>query len=542
MKKYLLTTLALGFAADLPAADFDFNTNTSPVDAVRLYDRGARVERPLRLNIPEGRHQLVIKGLTGRLDRESLQLIGLPDAVRVLEVTPAGRLVKDDPSPRIKEINDQIRKLRLRVEDESDGIEIIDRELSRLSRYQEVARKAISERTVRVDYKAGELEKTLKFLESRQRSLSERRRGHEREIRDLNEKIQLAHRNLSEERPGSRNVTDVRIMVEANSRWSGESRLTYVVNDAHWTPVYEARGKTDSLRLAIGARVNQSSGEDWTNVKLTFSTARPSLGASAPNLAHPRLVFHEVDPDRSISIGSVLKEAKALDREMADMPANNPAMSASRVQKAGVNVVLLAQGRASVTSGARPSRVGITGYDLDATVEWVAIPRLNPRVFRRLTAKNTTGHPLIGGEVHLFQDGRFLGYSSMKHRGVNQKLNLSLGQDSKVKIRRYRDASRTKSFKEGTFTSSKKGTVSWIIELKNEGESARTVNVLDHAPVSEIDGVDIEVTSHTSEPTVKRDDGILSWKVELDPGETRTIRFEYEITVPGGMNMSLPTQ
>lgn len=543
MRHMLFASLLAGFSPLLHADDMAFEAGSTPVDAVRFYDQGARVERPMSLDVAPGRHQLTIRDLSGQLDLDSLQLLGLPDSIRVLEVSPAGRLIKDNPSPRIRELETAIEEASRRIRDEQDALNVLQREASRLNVYQEMARRALSERTLRVEYEEGDLKATLTFLRERRDALQSRQRVHDAALRDLREQINELHRNLQEEQPGQRRVTDVRVIVEATENWRGSARLAYVVQDARWEPVYEARGRDDGLNLMVGARVTQNSGEDWKNVTLTFSTARPSLGAQAPGLGRQPLNFFTVDPDREIQLGMIMRNA-ALAEEVAASPQKvAPAGDGgSRVEQAGVNVVLAAEGRASISTGQRPSRVDILDYELASDVEWVCVPRLNPRVFKRLTAKNTTGHPLIAGETHLFHEGRFLGYATLKHRGIDEALNLSLGQDASMKVRRTRNDQRTKNFKEGTFSKTKTGTVSWTIELKNEGPESRTVTVMDHVPVSEVEGVEVELTDATTRPRTMRDDGIMSWQVTLEPGQSREIVVEYEMTVPGGMSMALPMQ
>ena len=65
---------------------------------------------------------------------------------------------------------------------------------------------------------------------------------------------------------------------------------------------------------------------------------------------------------------------------------------------------------------------------------------------------------------------------------------------------------------------------------------------MESIPVPELEGIKVKITDQCTAPTTHSKDGILTWKVELKPGESREIRLEYEIEIPGNMQMDLPIQ
>lgn len=64
-------------------------------------------------------------------------------------------------------------------------------------------------------------------------------------------------------------------------------RLTYVVRNAQWTPLWDLQFQPDTnvVSLSLAAVVSQHSGEDWVNATLLLSTAVPMNAAQAPRLA-----------------------------------------------------------------------------------------------------------------------------------------------------------------------------------------------------------------------------------------------------------------
>ena len=62
--------------------------------------------------------------------------------------------------------------------------------------------------------------------------------------------------------------------------------LGYLVFDANWSPRYDVRGDLESggLTMEYGANISQRTGEDWKDVTLVLSTARPSMASNPPSM------------------------------------------------------------------------------------------------------------------------------------------------------------------------------------------------------------------------------------------------------------------
>ena len=77
------------------------------------------------------------------------------------------------------------------------------------------------------------------------------------------------------------------IVVHKARPQAGTVRLGYLVGSANWWPQYRLRGGAADdapVRLEYLAAVVQQTGEPWPAVRVTLSTARPSLDAAPPEL------------------------------------------------------------------------------------------------------------------------------------------------------------------------------------------------------------------------------------------------------------------
>jgi hypothetical protein len=101
------------------------------------------------------------------------------------------------------------------------------------------------------------------------------------------EAAEFARRQLAELSSGTSRVErDAVIVVNKTRREAGKVRLGYLVAAANWWPQYRLRdGIADApVRLEYLAAVVQQTGESWPGVRVTLSTARPSLDAAPPEL------------------------------------------------------------------------------------------------------------------------------------------------------------------------------------------------------------------------------------------------------------------
>lgn len=74
--------------------------------------------------------------------------------------------------------------------------------------------------------------------------------------------------------------------------------MTYLVNQVNFSTSYDIRVAMNppdplSCQLMYFADVRNNSSEDWVNVKMAISTARPAVGSTPPKLGARRLRIHQ---------------------------------------------------------------------------------------------------------------------------------------------------------------------------------------------------------------------------------------------------------
>ena len=79
-----------------------------------------------------------------------------------------------------------------------------------------------------------------------------------------------------------REIREAVLFVEKCDDAKHSLRIGYLVNNCGWSPAYTFRAAGDRKQVAVecNAIITQTTGEDWSDVKLTLSTASPALSAS----------------------------------------------------------------------------------------------------------------------------------------------------------------------------------------------------------------------------------------------------------------------
>lgn len=138
------------------------------------------------------------------------------------------------------------------------------------------------------------------------------------EEEDLQAQMQLAQRELATLTGGGEKTTREAVVFVSKEKGTASVRLMYLVGGAKWSPSYNVRAKEDrsGVRLEYNASVTQMSGEDWTDVDMTLSTATPSLVATSPKLEPLMVRLAAAEVDRAEQLQS-RRQLAAQQQEMA---------------------------------------------------------------------------------------------------------------------------------------------------------------------------------------------------------------------------------
>jgi uncharacterized protein (TIGR02231 family) len=358
--------------------------------------------------------------------------------------------------------------------------------------------------------------------------------------------------------PAQEERTEVRIAVNAGAALEADLTVRYQVQQAAWTPQYDARLSTGTrttaprLQLVRRATIQQRTGEAWTNVALSLSTTRPTQGSQAPDL-QPMLV-DAVDPppprpaavalDSAAPVARAAPPAAPMARTMSASGAADVAQKAAEEVRATIDgnafqALYGIPGRTTVVGNGEAKRVQIDATDLEPSLVARTVPKRDPKAFlyAKLTTPRTTA--ILAGQVSLFRDTTFVGTARFPQLAPGEEHELGFGQDDNIVVRYA--VTEEKRGETGIITSSKTEVKSFKVTVKNLHARPMPVRIVDQFPVALNQDVKVDFTARVA-PTVRDPEdkrGLAYWDVTLAPDEERALEFGWRLTWPGAKQLQV---
>ncbi|MEV5969616.1 mucoidy inhibitor MuiA family protein [Streptomyces sp. NPDC051921] len=318
----------------------------------------------------------------------------------------------------------------------------------------------------------------------------------------------------------------VELTVESAAAGPVGLRLSHLTPCALWRPAYRAVLDGDSLTLETDAVVWQHTGEDWSDVRLTLSTARSALATDPPRLTEDRLTLTDRSAAERRTVDVELRE-----EEIGDLgPAS--VLGLPGVDDGGEVRVLSAPGPVSVPADGRAHRVAVSSFTTSATSEYASSPELSPLVTQVVRFANRSGHALLAGPVDLVRGSGFTGRGTLDFTAPGAPVELAFGSSDDHRVVRETEESRD------TTGLTQRTVITRTVRLHlsrfaGPGEQGDRVVVLrERIPVSEVSAVEVRVRGEACSPAPDGVDpeGIAHWAVPLPPGGRRTITLVYELS------------
>ncbi|SUC59259.1 mucoidy inhibitor A [Pseudomonas aeruginosa] len=375
----------------------------SRISAVTVYADRAVVTRTARLQLPKGQHEIALEQLPFQLDDTSLRAsLGASAAATLLDVSSAAQRVERPDDNRVQQLDQQLRDIDRQLREIHDRGSVLEAQKKFLADIQSGSTQPGKDRPMPgID----ELKSLLQLTEGNlERLLAEQRQLDDRAAELEQRKQQLQEQRGTLNGDGKRFKRAVlRVALEQPAQV--EVKLDYTLRDASWQPTYDARLRdgAKTIELTYQGLVRQSSGEDWTDVDLTLSTARPALGGNVPRL-NPWIV--DIDaPNAYYGAEMAMQDAPAPMPQAAPiartsakmaMPASAPKLAEARLATAEVSSGAASASfhipvPATLNSDGSAQKVTIARLEMPAKLRYLAAPALRePPTWRRRPATTAT--------------------------------------------------------------------------------------------------------------------------------------------------------
>ena len=523
---------------------------TAKVKGATVYFNAAEISQTTSLNLPLGTSEIVIKNVAVDLNESSIQ-IGTPANVTVLSVQFTNNYISeyetDTKSPLLKRVRDSIVLVQKEIQKVNNTINSETKTIELLDKNQQISGVnsglSVTELIKMVDYyknKQLEIANTINALSEKQQKLNET-------LQKLNDKLEI---DTSKEEKTSSGKLIVQVM--NNVAGPVPLEISYLTNNAAWTPFYDLRTESVSapINMMYKAQVVQNTGIDWKKVKLTLSSGFPNQNNQAPMLSSWFLRNDIVQANYGYRQKSKMNQLQgrvaglAVDQEYkksetevmaAPVLAESSVSNYTTVEENQLNVSFDIDIPYDILSNGKVHSVSLKEIKLPASYKYYAVPKAENEAFLLAEIADYSKYNLLRGEANIIFEGMYVGKTFIEPNQTSDTLNLSMGRDKKVSIKREKVADKS-----GTkFLSSKKEqTFTYDITIRNNKKEAVELLLKDQYPLSTNKEIEVELLQSDS-AKVSAETGILTWQLQLKPNETRKIRISYRVKYPKDQTLNL---
>jgi len=521
---------------------------TAKVKSATVYFNAAELSQTATATLPAGASEIVIKNVAVNLNENSVQ-IGAPSGVTVLSVQFTNNYISeyeaDSKSPALKIVRDSIALVQKEIQKVNNTINSENKTIQLLDKNQQISGVNsglnVTELMKMVDYyknKQIEIANNINVLSEKQQKLNET-------LRKLNNKLEV---NANKEEKTSSGKLILQVMNQTAGVIPFD--ISYLTDNATWTPFYDLRAEsvTSPINMMYKAQVVQNTGIDWKKVKLTLSSGQPNQNNQAPILSSWFLANQTYDEvltsaygmnKRNQIQGSIAKISKEQLSESMDMAA--PVMMESSVS----NYTTVAENQLNVSfdidipydilSNGKVHSVSLKEIKLPASYKYYAVPRVENDAFLLAEIADYSKYNLLRGEANIIFEGMYVGKTFIEPNQTSDTLNLSMGRDKKVSIKREKVADKS-----GTkFLSAKKEqTFTYDITVRNNKKETVELLLKDQYPLSTNKDIEVELLQSDG-AKINTETGIITWQLQLKSNETRKFRISYKVRYPKDQNLNL---
>jgi uncharacterized protein (TIGR02231 family) len=536
---------------------------TAPIVHVTVYLDRARIERRGSAPLEAGTHALTIGGLPLALDRDAVRASGNgPAGTRIERIDIAPEYNAEAPEAEIRALKEALEQLEHQEKLLQARRQALQNQRTWLNKLGDQAATDMARGLAFSRIQPEDCGTFFTFASDQARSLDETELDLAEQHAKLERDIQARQRELNQLR-GSRSADRLAAVVEVTLPTAGDFtlELSYVLAGAWWTPQYDVRVDTEQrqVELTYQGMVTQNTGEDWKQVGLSLSTARPSSVTRVPDLdpwyLHVPIAFPVAAPKgRSVAL---LRTARMPQGFGGGLPAPAPMQSdfvdqiteqevlaglpeekqvAAEVSRASVEqtggALLFHAGRsADVPSDGSPHAITIARDDLSCAFDYVTAPTQEEVAHLRATITNTTERVLLPGKAHIFHGDSYMGFVALEKIAPREEFKLFVGIDDAIRVKREL---REKDVDKGSLLQSsiRRMTYTYRTQLRNYRATPERITLRDRLPVPQHERIKVRVLEIRPEPDERTKLDLLTWEFTLPPNEERTFEVRFSVEHP----------
>ena len=526
--------------SEMPNLD-SIKTIDTRICEVTVYTDRALVTRRGTVALTGNERKLAIASLPATLETESVRATGAGTvAVRLLGVGSERVFSSEPVADGIAELTQQIQELETQKRAIKDKLDARRIQLKFVQVLSEKSADFFSRSIAKQQVGLNETGELLNFLGTNYLKYVSTIAQHERQQRKLDNQIQALKQKLQQVRTShSLQSFNIIVAIEPSGGGNFELELSYVVKRASWTPLYDLRVNTtnNQINLHYLADVTQNTGEDWTGVALTLSTAKPGLGSLPPQLKPWYIEIFELkepaghDPSdddfgnlEALFVGSDAgnsfpSEGRRIEAEIAT----------AQVSREGGTVSFQIGENTNIPSDSSRQKVTVFSENYPSKPEYIAVPHLVSFAYLQAVVMNPlTGATLLPGKANIFRDNTFVGTVPLENVSPGQEYKLNLGIDEGLKIERQLVERQVDKKLIGN---QRRTSYAYRLSVTNLRQVQVHLTLQEQLPVSRNEQIKVRLTL-TNPKIVAGEMGLLEWIMSLPPQAKQELYYQFVVEHP----------
>ncbi len=518
---YQAGLIALVFCGSLSAENL-------PIQNVLLYPDRAQVTRKETLRLNAGKNRITVSNVSPLLLPDTLRASCAPDC-SIVEVSSRLDRFSEAVRPRIQELEKKLAAIKERRDAAAAGIGRNQYVLNFVTQLSAAASRVIGEETMR-PADSTRWTRAAAFIQNERLTRRRLIQKQEEELRKIDLEMAAVQKELDETRAkGEKTARTIEVRLNSARAQNAELQVGYNIRGAAWSISYGALlAKDGSVEIEMFGNAVQSTGEDWKNVSLGFSTANTQRGLERPRVRPIRMRVLDRPSGRNYKLEE--RESDATSVPEAQPSEGRETGGMTDIETGGTALVFRVPEPQTVESSNRAKKVPLARFVLKPLETYYrVVPAQSENAVLAVRMKNDRVFPLLAGPVDLFRGGRFAGKTRLAYVPGTSEFTLGFAEDRNIAVSRAVTRNRGNA---SIIGSGKLFTREVRFEAENRGTSSADVRIFETLPVSELEEVKVTVTNDGGFREEKAGSGIYSKRITLNPGAKVQASIIYTVRAP----------
>ncbi|HBS11580.1 MAG TPA: hypothetical protein DEO36_03420 [Flavobacteriaceae bacterium] len=508
--KYLTLLLIISFNTII--SQTTTNIVSHNINEVTIYLNNAEITRTGNVDIPEGKSDILFKGISSRILDQGLKL-EMSNNVRIytIEIEP-----DNDSLSRNKEyqkITNTIRTLKESFSLNEIKLQTLKKEIQYLEANMKIGG-ANRVTYAQIDQGAQYFSKKINLLQQK--------------IHDEKIKKELLELKIEKEESLQEKLihtlkktnASIRVTIISSIATNSKINLRYLVSNALWKPIYSIRANEgqSSITIQYQAQLYNDTGNDWTNKPITLAILDSSADINKPEMKIWTLEGDEYEYSNTRRYNNKKSKNQKEEKEQ----------EYNTLQVDNLSTRFKINDLHNIPSDATPHLIDVIEYNKDVTYYTLSIPKVKNGAFKVASIRDWDNLGLLDGMANLYYNDSYQGTSKIKTQQINHTLDIALGKDNTFNISRKKVSSLSRRNLIGFNI---KEVITYEILVKNNKNTKSSLQIKDQIPIStskNVEATPLELSSGILDPI----NGQVVWNISLKPNEVKKLILKVSIKYP----------